>query len=282
MTEALKQAYQNWRAYLEVSVERYKQQSILGKTRHYGPLRLQRPFYPEGQDLAHLYILHPPGGLVAGDELVQQIKVQPNAAGLVTTPAAGKVYYNKASDSQIQRVDITVARGGSLEWLPQETILFEGCRAELHTRIKLEADAAFIGWDIFCLGRQASGEGFDHGQMLQTVEVSRSGKPLFIERLHLEPGDDRLGNLLGLNGGRVFGSMIVTLAEEVELSEWHEQLYEAGFAAEVAMTYRNGLLLVRYLGQSSSRARTVFERVWGWCRPLVNGRDACRPRIWNT
>ena len=271
-----------WRAGLSLQVSLYGEKTILGRTRHYGPLRVQRPFYPEGEGLSHLYILHPPGGLVAGDELVQTVKVEAGAATLVTTPAAGKLYFNKTGESQIQKVELSVGTQGSLEWLPQETILYEGSKAELRTTVSLAEGARYIGWDIFCLGRQASGESFDQGQLLQTVNISRSDNPLFLERFRLGPGDSRAGNLLGLSGQRVFGTLLATLEDGSSIPAWHEQLVAMGFGKEVALTCRNGIFIVRYLGSSSARARTVFLRVWRWCRPAVNGRAACRPRIWNT
>ncbi|WP_230460461.1 urease accessory protein UreD [Sansalvadorimonas verongulae] len=258
------------------------ERSFIGRTRHYGPLRLQRPFFPEGNGLAHLYVLHPPGGLVAGDILRQSFTVRTGAAGLVTTPAAGKVYFNKANRSQRQEVLIRVEEHGVLEWLPQETILFEGCQAELDTVVHLSDGSSYIGWDIICLGRQASGEVFQKGQLLQTVAVYRDKRPLFRERLELLSNDARHASLLGLSGCSVFGSLIATIENEPDVALWHEQLIDQRLDKVTALSWRNGLLLARYLGHSSAQARKVFEFVWELCRPCVHGRPVCTPRIWST
>jgi hypothetical protein len=107
-------------------------------------LRVQRPFYPESREVCHVYLLHPPGGLVSGDELQIDIAVGRDAWALLTTPGAGKVY---GSDGQgvRQQQALRIARGGTLEWLPQEMILFDGARADLGTRVELEGDARFLG-----------------------------------------------------------------------------------------------------------------------------------------
>ncbi|WP_281646294.1 urease accessory protein UreD [Parendozoicomonas sp. Alg238-R29] len=273
--------HQFWQAGLEVELRASDQKTILGRTRHYGPLRLQRPFFPEGRDLAHLYILHPPGGLVAGDRLQQSITVQPGAAGVVTTPAAGKVYFSQSGSQQKQIIELKVGNDASLEWLPQETILYNGCAAAMETRVTLTGTARYIGWEIICLGRTASGEHFNQGSLLQTVRLERDGKPLFQERMHLEAGEYKQSGLLGFHGRPVFGTMMATLDKEPDIEEWHSQLNQDA-DHPIALTSRNGVLLVRYLGYSSAKARALFEQAWQLCRPQVLGREACRPRIWNT
>ena len=72
----------------------------LTKTKRCGPLIIQKAFYPEGRDCAHLYLLHPPAGIVSGDELRVGIDVQQNAHTLITTPGA-KRFYRARTDLSI-------------------------------------------------------------------------------------------------------------------------------------------------------------------------------------
>src|SRR5262249_43518141 len=135
---------------------------VRARFEHEGPLRVQRAFYPEGPDLPHVYLLHPPGGLAPGDRLSIEIGVARWARALVTTPAAGKCYRSDGRVSE-QKQTLRVAAGSSLEWLPQENIVFDGSCVRLSTRVELEEGASFVGWDVLCLGRPASGERFTRG-----------------------------------------------------------------------------------------------------------------------
>jgi len=92
----------------------------LVRRRHSGPLWVQRPFYPEGKTgCCHVYLLHPPGGLVSGDELRMAASVAEGGHALLTTPAAAKLY--KADSHGVawgQRTRLQVAKDAILEYLP--------------------------------------------------------------------------------------------------------------------------------------------------------------------
>ncbi|WP_422467980.1 urease accessory protein UreD [Endozoicomonas sp. ALC013] len=271
-----------WRAGIDVELKHLNGRTLMGRTRHYGPLRIQRPFWPEGKDLTHLYILHPPGGLVAGDELVQRFAIRKGAHGLVTTPAAGKVYFNGNGQLQKQTTHITVSDSASMEWLPQETILFNGAITELDTRIELSGNALFAGWDIICLGRTASGEQFARGQLTQHLTLTRDSTPLYLDRLDFAAGSALPMSLLGLDNHTVFGTFLITLESPPDLPGLHSQLVDKGWHRVTAITWRAGVFIVRYLGDSSEQARTIFTWIWEAERERFNGRKGCRPRIWNT
>ncbi|WP_299732260.1 urease accessory protein UreD [uncultured Endozoicomonas sp.] len=271
-----------WKAGISAELKQINEYTRLGKTSHYGPLRIQRPFWPEGKDLAHLYILHPPGGLVAGDELVQQFSVCKGAKGLVTTPAAGKVYFNGNGQLQKQITEISVSENGSMEWLPQETILFNGAIAELNTQIELSGNGLYAGWDIVCLGRTASGEQFIQGQLTQNLRITRDQKPIYLERLHFDAASSFTNSLLGLHGHTVFGTLLMTRDKSPDLSTLHSLLEEKEWHHVTAITWRAGVFIARYLGDSSEQARNIFTWLWEQERERFNGRSGCRPRIWNT
>ncbi|HSP31384.1 MAG TPA: urease accessory protein UreD, partial [Halomonas sp.] len=88
----------HWAASLALTCAQRDGATRMVQARHHGPLRVQRPFYPEGRDQAcHVYVLHPPGGLVSGDALTINARVASGAHALLTTPAANKLY---KADSQ--------------------------------------------------------------------------------------------------------------------------------------------------------------------------------------
>jgi urease accessory protein len=113
-----------WLAELDLGFAPRGSRTVLARRRHRGPLAVQRPFHPEG-DVCHVYLLHPPGGVVAGDRLAIRVAADPGAEALLTTPAAGKFYRSEGPVAR-QTVALEIGEGASLEWLPQETILYPG------------------------------------------------------------------------------------------------------------------------------------------------------------
>ncbi len=265
--------------------------SRLTHNRHRGPLRVQKPFYPEGRECAHIYLLHPPGGLVSGDSLDIDIKLSRQAQALVTTPGAGKVYAaRKNGTRQRQDVELTLDKGAAIEWFPQESIVFNGAEASLNTRIELAQNAVFIGWDIICLGRPASGAAFETGSFEQRYQFWRNKKLRFTERLVISSTDRVKNSACGLNRQPVTGTFFATFAEGenncdlVRELRYRCQAYceAANGSGEVAVTLVRDLCIVRYLGDNTERAKMLFQSLWQLLRPRLLQREVCVPRIWRT
>lgn len=270
-----------WPAFLALRFGVRAGRSYVASRRHHGPLLIQRPFYPEG-GVCHAYLLHPPAGVVGGDSLRLEAEVASGAHALMTTPSAGKFY---SSPQRIARVAqrLGVAPGAALEWLPQETILFEGARAELDTRVELAGDARYLGWEVVCLGRPAAGTDFGEGHWRQRLEVRVDGRPVLIERLALDAGDALLGADWGLQGQVVSATLV---AAGPGACGHLDALHEAGLGMPAqgfgGLTEVGGLLVARYLGPEARLARDWFGCLWSVLRPAVFGREACAPRIWAT
>jgi len=130
-----------WKAELALGFERRGAKSVLAARRHDGPLALQKPLYPEGEGVCHAIVLHPPGGIAGGDELEIAARVGEGAHALLTTPGAGK-WYRSAGAWARQSLGFEVARGACLEWLPQETIVFDGALAGMRSEVRLEGARA--------------------------------------------------------------------------------------------------------------------------------------------
>ena len=271
-----------WRASLNLEISARSTKSVLTKAQHCGPLRVQRAFYPEG-GVPHVYILHPPGGIVAGDELAINIVVSENAHGLVTTPSAGRVYRtNDADQTQLQTVSGQVKPGGYLEWLPQENIIFNGAHGINHTRFNLAEGARLMAWDITCLGRPAGNLPFVQGQFVQRLHVIQKNKPLLTERIAVQGGDELLHSVIGFNRYTVFATFVATVTNTALLRELKETLQHAEGDYRLAFTQQRSLLVGRYLGHHAIEARQLFSEAWRLIRPAMAGLNACEPRIWHT
>lgn len=272
------EACQGWRAHLELAFARRDGLPILALNRHTGPLRLQRPLFPE-KDVCHAYILHPPGGVVGGDQLVLDAAVNTDAAALITTPGAGKFY---RSDDQwaSQKNRLTVSDGGCLEWLPQETIVYSGAMARVVTRVRLEGAAKFIGWEIVCLGLPACGRPLDSGRLFMAMEIYRDDRPLFIDRLSIRDATD-IARPTGLRGFTVTATFVATGCRR-EMVTALRDLAGDHAGMETGITCMDDMIVARVLCDDSWKVKVLFQSIWSHLRPVLTGRDACFPRIWET
>lgn len=270
-----------WRASLNLHFDKRGDRTVLAHSAHYGPLRVQRPFYPEPHGACHIYVLHPPGGVASGDRLRTETVLDAGAHALVTTPGATKLYRSRGTDAYLEQ-HMCLAEGALLEWFPQEAIAFEGAEAQLTTQVELAPGAVYAGWEIVCLGRPACGEGFQRGHLQTSLRILRGGRLCFVERGDFRAGDDVLTEPWGLGGAPVFGLFV--LADERADADWVEQVraavdVEAGL---FAVSLVSGVLTGRYLGHSTLDARASFERMFAALRPLYAKRAAITPRIWRT
>lgn len=264
-----------WRAELNLGFTRTGPKTLLSQRRHYGPLTVQRPFYPEG-GVCHVYLLHPPGGVVAGDKLAIRVNADSGAEALVTTPAAGKFYRSDGPEARLA-VTLQVAESAALEWLPQETIVFEGARVASGMGIELQTGARFIGWEILSLGRPAAGEGFAKGAARLDWRITLDGQPLYLERQHLDA--KAFTARWGLRNQAALGTLFAYPATPSQLNAVRDLI---GETANQGVTLIDGLLICRALDPRADFLRRFFLRVWETLRPETIGREACPPRIWAT
>ncbi len=276
-----------WHARLELGIEANAGASRVRRDTQQGPLYLQRALYPEGSQWPHLYVLHPPGGMVGGDRLELGVAVEPGAAALVTTPAAQKLY-RSAGSGALSQVRLRVAAGAALEWLPTETIVFDGARARLETEVRLAAGAAYCGWDIVCFGRPAAGEAFDRGHLSTNLRIERerpldSSELVVNERAEVAGGSPILQRAWGLGKRAVLGNLYCAPRDADDAPALVELLREHLAAGDDhAVTTLDGVVVVRCVATSSEKARARLIAAWQLLRPQVFGRDATLPRIWRT
>lgn len=276
-----------WLAELKLGFVAGPKNTVMKDFSFKGPLRVQRPFYPEGTP-CHVYILHPPGGLVSGDSLKIDIECLQGSHAVLTTPSAGKIYQaDSCNVEQQQQVNLLID-SATCEWLPQETIVFNGANGGLQTNIELSHDSKFIGWDMYCLGRSAGNKPFETGRVVQTLKVTCAGQPLLVERQVVRGGSEELSQSYGFSGFSVSGTLIVYGLEAPEesvlwLRESIERLSnDQAIRGMIAVTQRMGVLLVRYLGPCSEEGRQLFTHCWKRLRKQLLGLEASEPRIWFT
>lgn len=266
-----------WQAGLRLGFRADERRTVLAERQHHGPLAVQRPFYPEGE-VCHVYLLHPPGGVVGGDVLGIDVQLRQGAKALVTTPGATKFYRSAGAPARQTQV-IEVADGARLEWLPQENIFFPGAEVELETRVDLQGDAGLVLWEIQCLGRPVISESFDSGHIDSRLTITRDDRPLISERLRVDA--DNRARLSLMAGLAVGGTLLISNAGEPEVAACRDLLLASG-PDYAGATLIEDILVVRYLGNSTEHARRLFTDVWQKLRADTLGHSPGVPRIWAT
>jgi len=269
----------SWHAELELGYGRFGDSTRPTQRRHKGPLRVQKHLYAEGPEVCQHIIVHPPGGIAGGDRLDIDVNVGANAWAQLTSPGAAKWY--RAAGPAFQQLNMNVEAGGTLEWLPQETIVFSDAKAELCTTIKLQGDARLLYWDVVALGRPASGERFDLGHFQAHLDIHRDGQLLWHERQRIVGDDGLLESPIGLGGKPVFATLIVTGEIDAELMEACRDLAEHS-PVRGDVTQLPGLVVARCLAEEALHARAWLIELWKLLRPALLGREAVAPRIWST
>jgi urease accessory protein len=269
-----------WDARLALRFEREGARTVLRERAHVGPLRVQKALYPEGDSVCQVVVVHPPAGIVAGDSLTIGVDAGADVHVQATTPGAAK-WYRSTGEVARSATTLRADSGAIVEWLPLETLVFDGARAAIALAVELAAGARYIGWDIVCLGRTASGERFVSGGLEQQFDLSRDGELLWCDRLVLEGGARALQSGAILGGAPVFGTMIAAPfdAGNALLAACREVPCDRG---DGAVTCLPQVLIARFVGDSTAAARTYFATLWGLLRPALAGREAVHPRIWST
>lgn len=276
---------QGWKAHLNLGFKQTISKTVLASRTQSGPLTVQRPFYPEG-DICHLYLLHPPGGVVGGDELNIDVVLETSANVLITTPGATKFYRSGSTKKQgklaKQNQILRITDGCCLEWFPQENIFFEHTNSQLLTQVKLEGAAKFMGWEINCYGRPASNEIFEHGKVSTRLELFRNNQPLILDGLTVGE-NNALSSATSLNNYPCFGTFIATDSTQKMLDQAREVIANTATVDQhIGLTLIDDILVARCLGQYAEQVSTTLKLIWLILRPVINGREACQPRIWST
>jgi len=273
-----------WRGSLAIDY-RLRDGRTIAHDRHDGPLRVLRALHPEG-GVCHSVLVHPPGGIVAGDELSIAIGLGEGAHALVTTPGATR-FYRSAGATATQTLRASAGAASRLEWLPLETIAYSGCAASNALRFELAPGAEMIGWDVTALGLPESERPFDAGRFTQSIELP--GR--WLERGAIDAGDARLlDSPLGWAGRRVLATLWFAAGGALDPAR-SDALLDAARAAAAAHALaattgatspQPGVIVVRALAERVEPAMDLLQRTWRVWRPLAWGLAATAPRVWST
>ncbi len=272
----------HWNADLRLGLTLKNSKTILSERRHKGPLTIQRPFYPEKNDTCHLYILHPPGGIVGGDSLNVELECGVGTSAVVTTPGANKFYQSGGVFAK-QSQNLIVRNNSCLEWLPQETILFNGCKVFSHTKVELNHNAKFFGWEVVSFGRPACNEEFTTGAFRHHFEIWQDKAPLLIDRVSIQDRAEVFNSVWGLREKPVMG-LLAIVTNDLKVLELAQQEVRVMIEniSNSSVSIVGKVLLCRYLHRNATTIRNTFVEIWKKIRLLTLNKSPCEPRIWAT
>ena len=244
------------------------------------PARVLFPDAPTDQP-AQAVLINPAGGIAGGDRIAIEIQAGPGTVATATTQAAEKVY--RALDAPA-RLDtrIAVADGAWFEWLPQETILFDGARLDRRLAFDLAPAARLLAAETVLFGRAARGEQMRHGQLLDSWAVRRDGHLVWADRLRLT-GDIRaqLDRPFGFAGAVGLTTLLHAGPEAASFLPRAREI-AATEPAEGAATLVNGILLIRFLDRDGARLRESAASAAMTLRHEIAGLSPTPPRVWRS
>ena len=238
-----------------------------------------RVFFPGTADLATAVVLTTSGGLTGGDRVELDFTVRQGARAVVTTQAAEKIY-RSAGESCTVDVRITAGKKTWMEWMPQETILFDGARLRRGTTVRAADGARVMAGEILVFGRLARGEVFRNGALRDAWTVERDGRPVWMEALRFGAREDALlDHPAGMNGARSLATALYVADDGPEHLETARRLL-AGNQSRCAATCVNGTLVTRFLAEDPKVLRTEYARFWTGFRHAAARLPARLPRVW--
>ena len=238
-----------------------------------GPLTIQRPFYPEGKP-CHIYLLHPPGGIVGGDKLELDIFLDHDSHLLMTMPGASKFYRSHGNISQLKQ-KFTLAKNSIMEWLPQENIFFNGANANLTTEFNLTLNSRLLGWETLCFGRPVMHEKFVQGNIKSRLTINLPDELGLDEHLKIIEGNSApIGNY-------TYSATLFAYPINLAILQQVQKRFENS-RVPIGATALGQLLTVRMLANDNQICQQYLHQLWALLRPLIINSPACPPRIWAT
>jgi urease accessory protein len=271
-------SFPGWQGHLQLTYRHHSTKTQAVQNQGTAPLKVQRSFYPEDPAICHNTILHTAGGIVGGDRLQLDINLEPQTRVVITTAAAGKIYGSNGTPAT-QSIVQNIGEHACLEWLPQETIIFNKAIFYQHLQVNLAATGSWLGWEINRFGRTARGERFTQGVWKSATEVYRAGKPIWIDRQILS-GDEIIDGPHSLAGHSIIGTLAWIGAEVSKDLVIEARSNFVGEPSKIGVTRLTEGLLCRYRGDSTSEVRQWFTAIWHLLRYSFLDSPPIHLRVW--
>jgi urease accessory protein len=245
--------------------------TVLEGLRQAGCLKARFP-RPEHADWASIVTLNTSGGIAGGDALSSAFTTREGARATIAAQAAERFYRALPGGAASHvRTRITAEARAAVEWLPQETILFDRCALDRRLDVELAADSWFLGVESLVFGRAAMGESVEFGSVRDVIRVRRTGRLLLQDAFRID-GDvaEMLRRPAIADGARAVATMVhIAPDAEASLDSVREALPHGGASAW------DGMLVARMIAADGAALRVAVIKI---LRVLRAGRPL--PRVW--
>jgi urease accessory protein len=207
--------------------------------------------------------------------------MEPGASALMTSQAAEKAYRSARAEATVA-TRLELADGAWLEWLPQETILFDGARLRRSLRVEAAAEARLLVADMLVFGRRARGERFQHGTLHDHIEARIGGRLVWADALRLAPEPAALFEApFALAGIGALATCLYLAPDAQAHIATARELAEAPDVRSGASGI-GSVLVVRWLADDPAHVRRALRRFCAGFRHAVAGLPGRLPAIWRS
>lgn len=276
----LSQHPNNWLGKLKLNFALRQGRSVLIRHSHSGPFFVQKSFYPKNDHVTpHVYLLHPPGGLVGGDQLVLNTQLEPGSTALLTTPGASKFYRTNGMYA-LQEYVFKLQENAILEWIPQSSIFFPQTKAKIKTIFVLEQGARIIFFEILCF-KNLYLQVYNKPEEVDIfVSISLPYSIGLKDRLRI----NALNCITKLNGFSISAAFFAVPADDMILRQIRKLIKPIQNVNQIGgvTLLDQEILIARFLGNDNQKLVALLHHIWSITRRRIIGKKAVIPRIWFT
>jgi urease accessory protein len=260
---------------LRVDLRARDGRTVLEGLRQAGCLKARFP-RPEHDGWSSVVTLNTSGGIAGGDRLDSAFSVRTGARATIAAQAAERFYRALPGGAPSQvRTRITAADGAAVEWLPQETILFDRCALDRRLEVELAADSWFLGVETLVFGRAAMGEQVAHASVRDVIQVRRDGRLLWHDAIRLDGAVADTLRRKAIAGGARAVATLVHVSPDAEAAPAPVRDALERVPAECGVSAWDGMLVARLLATEGASLRTAVVAA---LQVLRAGRPL--PRVW--
>jgi urease accessory protein len=219
-------------------------------------------------------LLNTAGGMTGGDRFYTEVSVGPGAEAVLTSQAAERIYRRSAGTATVD-TRLTVTGDGRLDWLPQETIVFNRSALARSLTADVDGDATLLALEAVVLGRTAMGERLDDVMMTDAWRIRRNGRLVFADTTRLEGDAASVMNGMATGNGAVAFATLVLVAPRAEARVEPLRTALDGMAGESGVSSFEGILVARMVAASGQALRSMAVRA------ATTLRGVSMPRVWN-